>query len=119
MKDGTSTKVPNAARDDKRLLAEAALAIWNERVKKAEETGKKLQQGSFSLTTEDGKTSWFVRPLRSGLQFYSKMELEVQFVAPPVKVETKVVGLPEAPAAQAAPSKRAQKRAAKRAALQG
>lgn len=93
MKNGTSTKVKNEARDNPRLVVDKALEIWNERVVTANTSGKKLQQGAFTIMTEDGETAWMVRPLQSGLKFYTEAPFEVKFERPVVEVTTNIVGL--------------------------
>lgn len=82
--NGTATKLPAGA--SHRDVAQAALAVWNKRVETAQTSGKKLQQGPFTIRVTDGET-FLVRPTTDGLIFYSEMPfLRVNFQRS-VKVE--------------------------------
>jgi len=75
--NGTATKLKKNATP--REIAQAALEIWKKRQETAATTGKKLQQGPFTVKVEDGPT-YLVRPTVDALVFYAETpELRVNF----------------------------------------
>lgn len=112
-RDGKAMVVANEAKVNPNLVVDAALAIWQQRNEDFN-SGKvsKLQQGSFSIRTEDGEKTWLVRPLKSGLRFYVEDEaMAVEFVTK-TEVTVKKPDLPK-PAKKPATRKKTGRRSKK------